>query len=82
MRAKVNQWCTNDTEVFLLDADPWELANVAQGAGADELSSALPLLAALARCKGGQCRHPAPSGAQPLPCRSDPAAEGALLYDV
>ena len=83
VRAKVNQWCTNDTEVFLLDSDPWEVANVAQSAGgAALLGEALPLLAALARCKGGQCRHPAPAGAQPLPCRTEAVAEGALLYDL
>ena len=82
VRAKVNQWCTNDTEVFDLAADPWELANTAQGEGAALLSRSLPLLAAMARCKGGLCRHPVLAGAQPLPCRSDSVAEGALLYDL
>ena len=85
VRAKVNQWCTNDTEVFFLGADPWELANAAHdaGAGAALLRDSLPLLAAMSRCKGGQCRHPdTAAGALPLPCRSDAPAEGALVYDV
>ena len=82
VRAKVNAWCTNDTEVFNLTADPWELANVAKGAGAAVLNSTLPLLSAMARCKGGLCRHPVPNGVEPLPCRSDAVAEDARLYDV
>ena len=82
VRAKVTQWCTNDTEVFDLGADPWEMANIGAGAGAQLLNDTLPLLAALARCKGGLCRHPAPSGAQPLPCRTNHVDEGAPLYDA
>ena len=81
-RAKVVQWCTNDTEVFDLTADPWELSNIAGGGGAALLNDTLPLLSALARCKGGLCRHPQPNGAHPLPCRTDAVAEGALLSDV
>jgi hypothetical protein len=81
-RAKVTQWCTNDTEVFDLGADPWELANIGGGAGAQLLNDTLPLLAALARCKGGLCRHPAPNGALPLPCRTNHVEEGAPLFDA
>jgi hypothetical protein len=80
-RAKVSLYCTNDTEVFDLRGDPWELANVAAGAGAALLNETLPLLSALAACRGGSCRHPVPAGAQPLPCRNDKPPAGVFLYD-
>jgi hypothetical protein len=67
-RLKFNLWCTNDTEVFDLTADPWELDNVANTTGAGLLKEALPLITAMSICKGGSCRHPAPAGAEPLPC--------------
>lgn len=81
--AKVTQWCTNDTEVFDLGSDPWELHNIAaQPSGAQLLEGALPLLAALSKCKGGLCRHPVPSGPHPLVCRNDVTAEGVVVWDV
>ena len=62
-------WCTNQSEVFDLDADPWQLANLANNSarGAGVAQRALPLAAALARCSGSNCSFPQ------LPLRPPPA---------
>lgn len=81
-RMKVHVWCTNQSEVFDLNSDPWELRNVANGTGAAVLNESLPLLLALSKCKGGLCRHPVPiDGMHTLPCRLDSVAEGTQVWD-
>ena len=67
-------WCTNESEVFDLAADPWQLQNLAGASprGDAVASASLPLAEALSRCSGANCSSeqaaappPAPG---PLPC--------------
>jgi len=66
---KLARWCTNDTEVFDLGSDRWELRNLAaEPAGAAFADATLATLAALAHCSGRACSEPAaapPAGAFP-----------------
>lgn len=73
---KLVWWCSNQSEVFRLGEDPWELTNV----GGDQptaygqaiLDQWLPVALGMSRCKGAAYQspvplHPMPS--RPLPCR-------------
>ena len=66
---KLARWCTNESEVFDLADDEWELRNLAaEPAGAALVNGTLATLAALAHCSGRACNEPArapPNGAFP-----------------
>ena len=56
-----------------MDADPWELRNIADGAGAALAKRELPLAATLGSCSGAPCWAPSadPSpGKKPLACKN------------
>ena len=58
-RTEFTHWCGGgDEEVFDMDADPWELRNVADGAGAALAKRELPLAATLGSCSGASCWAP------------------------
>jgi N-acetylglucosamine-6-sulfatase len=80
-RVKVHWWCTNQSEVFDIAQDAWELNNTAQSGGAGDLARELPTLVALTRCRGGLCRHPEPQPINDtslplLPCHSEQGGGG------
>lgn len=54
---KSHLWCTNQTEVFLLGSDPWELSSVAHTTPRGRALAALtrPLLLDLSTCAGQTC---------------------------
>jgi len=62
-------WCTNESEVFDLAADPWQLANLAgSGPRGDAVANAsLAFAAALARCSGANCSSEDSALAPPPP---------------
>jgi len=65
-RTVFHRWCANVSEVFDLDADPWQVTNLAEGAtprGDAVASAALPFALALAACAGRNCSFPAPPAA-------------------
>jgi hypothetical protein len=61
--AKSHLWCTNQTEVFFLRKDPWELANEAASSPRGRLAAALtrPWLLRMASCAGAASCNAAPS---------------------
>ena len=64
-------WCTNDTEVFDLDTDPYQMANLAGAGGASGefaarvVATLAPLAVTLGGCKGEQCSMPVPATSPP-----------------
>ena len=60
-------WCTNESEVFDLAADPWQLNNLAGASprGDAVANASLALAAALARCSGANCSSEAGAGPPP-----------------
>ena len=65
-------WCTNESEVFDLAADPWQLSNLAGASprGDAVANESLAHAAALARCGGANCssEETAPPAANALAC--------------
>ena len=66
-------WCTNESEVFDLAVDPWQLSNLAGASprGDAVANASLALAAALARCSGANCSSEAdaaPPAANALAC--------------
>ena len=61
-RTVFHWWCSNVSEVFDLDADPWQLSNLAGATprGDSVATEALPLALALAQCAGLNCSFPTP----------------------
>ena len=71
-----NMWCDGTEEVFDLAADPWELRNSVNGAGAATAASDGGVAAFLWSCKGPECNHPPAGGkAKPFPCYNVTAGE-------
>ena len=86
---KLVWWCSDQSEVFRLDRDPWELINEAGDAptayGKDVLDQWLPTIVGMLQCAGEECQtpeRPTPPS-HPLPCHNDdlPADPFALLLD-
>ena len=73
-RTKFHLWCGDSTmEVFDIDADKWELVNMAAGgSGAKIAASELPLAVFLGTCSGEECSKPmaAKVPKKPLACKN------------
>ena len=74
---KMTWWCSNQSEVFDLVADPWELTNLAGSAptafGEQIVKAWLPLAYAMSQCSGASCHAPQPPAHLPvdvMPCHA------------
>ena len=77
-RKKFHYWCQGDTEVFDMDADPWEMNNLmGTTAGAAAVTLEMPLGVTLSGCSGQNCINPTGSVIPkiPLPCKTTVKAE-------
>lgn len=87
---KLVWWCSDQSEVFRLDQDPWELTNEGgeqpTSYGRAIVDEWLPTILGMVQCSGQGCQTPTrvtPPPPHPLKCRMDdlPEDPSALLLD-
>ena len=78
------RWCTNETEVFDIQQDPWQAHNLAGSRAVAQIEKEfLPVAAALGQCAGAACSSLSPDlevarQAPPLPCYPSIQAPGVV----